>query len=135
MKKIKKKKTKRGKKKKSYKVTKDCNVEYPPLLGNGRCNGGKYNTFECGWDKGDCATFNENYPNCDVTYPYYIGDGTCDKDEYNNEDCGYDGGDCICFNLLYSNCTGRLDFLADGNCDEQNQSLECGWDAGDCEEI
>ena len=31
-----------------------CTVTYPALIGNGMCDGGVYNTTECGWDGGDC---------------------------------------------------------------------------------
>ena len=31
-----------------------CRVDYPKYIGNGECNGGEYNTIQCGWDGGDC---------------------------------------------------------------------------------
>ena len=31
-----------------------CNVEVAEKIGNGICNGGKYNVELCGWDGGDC---------------------------------------------------------------------------------
>ena len=32
----------------------DCNVDVPSWIGNGLCDGGAYNTAQCGWDGGDC---------------------------------------------------------------------------------
>lgn len=33
----------------------DCRVDTPMYIGNGHCDGGLYNTTECGWDGGDCV--------------------------------------------------------------------------------
>ena len=68
------------------------------MIGDGTCNGGVYNTEECGFDGGDCLDFNNRYPNCTVDVPYFIGDGTCNGGMYNTEECGFDGGDCDYFN-------------------------------------
>ena len=69
------------------------------VIGNGRCDGGDYNTEECGYDGGDCTQFNQKYPNCTALYPFHIGDGRCDDSDYygyyNTSECGYDGGDCL----------------------------------------
>ena len=63
-------------------------------IGNGLCDGGDYNTEECGWDGGDCIEFNK-YPNCKVDDQHSrIGNGYCDGGDYNTEECGWDGGDC-----------------------------------------
>ena len=35
----------------------------PNLIGSNRCDGGEYNTFECGWDGDDCVLV-DNYPDC-----------------------------------------------------------------------
>ena len=32
----------------------NCNVDYPESIGNGGCDGGAYNTTECGFDGGVC---------------------------------------------------------------------------------
>ena len=71
----------------------NCTVEEPILIGNGWCDGGKYNTEECNFDDGDCSSFNEKFPNCTVDKPYAIGNGFCTA-EYNTPECGNDGGDC-----------------------------------------
>ncbi|EJK65720.1 hypothetical protein THAOC_13395, partial [Thalassiosira oceanica] len=72
-----------------------CEISKPKWLGDGECDGGEYNTPECGYDGSDCLVFNEKYPDCTVDDPYYLGDGECDGDEYNSEACGFDGGDCL----------------------------------------
>ena len=33
----------------------NCTVAIPFLLGNKACDGGVYNSAECGWDGGDCS--------------------------------------------------------------------------------
>ena len=43
-------------------------------VGDGRCDG-KFNTKECGWDGGDCESFNQLYPKCKVEFPVLIGNG------------------------------------------------------------
>ena len=35
-------------------------------LNNGICDGGDLNTIACGFDDGDCVTFNMGYPNCKI---------------------------------------------------------------------
>ena len=77
-----------------------------PKIGNKHCDGGRYNSIQCGYDGGDCIQFNLAYPLCSNTLEYGIGlnkvgDGKCDKDpnfEFSAE-CLYDGGDC-CFEEL-----------------------------------
>ena len=101
--------------------------------GNGDCNGGSYNTAECGFDGGDCDTFNK-YPNCDVSYPSLIGDGICNGGDYNTVECDFDGGDCEDFNVKYPNCSAYPELIGDGNCDGGNyNTAECDFDGGDCE--
>jgi len=36
-------------------VPADCNVRFQEWAGDGWCDGGAYNTEECGWDGGDCC--------------------------------------------------------------------------------
>ncbi|GFH61931.1 hypothetical protein CTEN210_18407 [Chaetoceros tenuissimus] len=73
----------------------DCKYGIDPgKIGNTLCDGGMYNTEECGWDDGDYTFFNTEFPNCNVVHPYKLGNGVCDPDA-NTEECGYDGGDCI----------------------------------------
>ena len=53
------------------------------------------NTKECGWDGGDCLSFNEKYPSCTADQKSLIGNGACDDyAPYNTKECGFDGGDC-----------------------------------------
>lgn len=116
----------------------NCNVKKPFLIGDGKCNGGEYNTADCNYDNGDCLEFNSNYKNCDVKYPLWVGDGYCQGGQrYNTEECGFDGGDCLEFNQKYPNCTlYELPFphgvLGDGWCSSQYNTEECGWDKGGC---
>ena len=73
-----------------------CDVPRKKWLGDGICDGGEYNTAECGYDGGDCDEFNEEYPECDVPDPWRVGDGNCDDDLnaperiYDVEECGFD---------------------------------------------
>ena len=46
----------------------------------------------------------------------------------NTEECGWDGGDCEEFNK-YPNCEMNPPSLfADGHCNEDYNTKECGWD-------
>lgn len=51
-----------------------CAAEYPSYIGDGDCDGGEYNTEECGYDGGDC---------CETT---------CVAGEY---ECGETGFECL----------------------------------------
>jgi hypothetical protein len=71
-------------------------VENPGSIGDGYCDGGAYNTDDCGFDGGDCEEFNAKYPNCNVNSPVIIGNGSCNNfPPYNTAECGFDGGDCL----------------------------------------
>ena len=126
----------------AYLGVSSCFAEDPSRLGNGECDGGEYNTEECGWDGGDCIEHNslkQKYPDCHVYHPSWIGNGHCHKGEYNTEECGWDGGDCVEFNKQsvedYPDCHGvDQSLIGNGICDGANTE-ECGWDGGDCFEI
>ncbi len=65
-------------------------------IGDGKCEGGIYNTIDCDFDGGDCLEFNMQYPNCKALDPFKVGDGTCDQ-AYNIPECNFDGNDCCPF--------------------------------------
>ncbi|GFH44588.1 hypothetical protein CTEN210_01062 [Chaetoceros tenuissimus] len=84
----------------------NCHVENPHWIGNGKCDGGNYNTELCGFDGKDCISFNQNYPDCKVEYPRYIEDDT--------GDCSWDGGDCLMLGLpepIYYSIIGVIGVL------------------------
>ena len=116
----------------------NCPVELDfRLIDDGKCDtsiGHKANVLDCGWEGGDCLTFNERYPDCIVEEPLSLDDGECDGGLYNTVECGFDGGDCLAFNELYPNCTvDEPSSLDDGECDGGiYNTVECGFDGGDC---
>ncbi len=75
-------------------------TEQIDMIGNGVCDGGYINRYECGFDGGDCQNFNSQYPTCDAANPEEVGDGECHQ-TYNTEDCGYDGGEIAWYFHLY----------------------------------
>lgn len=100
-------------------------------VGDGNCDGFRYNIEECGWDGGDCLV--DGYANCHVDRPEKIGNDVCNAFGYNTEQCGWDGGDCIEFNRQYPNC--EVDYprwIGDGQCQPRYNTEICGWDGGDC---
>ena len=133
------------------------------ILGNGRCDGGTYNSIECGFDGGDCLVFNSKYPNCTVPNPSWVGDGVCDGDirkvgtedtainmivmmrlfEYHTEACGFDGGDCappkypncINYNPYIDLMTNGISKMESGVCTKHLNSRQCDWDGEDCIEF
>eukprot|EP00979_Chaetoceros_neogracilis_P012553 scaffold3353_cov298-Chaetoceros_neogracile.AAC.4 len=114
----------------------NCNVGYPVLIGNGVCQGGDYNTAECGSDGGDCDDFNLAYPHCNVDRPYSIGNGSCSGVDYNTAECGFDGGDCVVPD--YPDChVDRPSNVGNGWCDNYGKynTAECGSDGGDCDDF
>ena len=104
----------------------NCHVEIQAKIGDGNCDGGQYNTEDCGWDGGDCLS------NCHVDNPEWIGDGFCNGGGYNTEECGWDGDDCVVEG--YPDChVVRPQWIGDGSCDGgKYNTRECGWDGGDC---
>jgi len=94
------------------------------LAGDGNCHSA-LNTLQCGFDAGDCLTFNRAYTNCDVPEPYTVGNGRCD-DVNNTPECMHDGGDC---------CAVKDDpHFGDGTCHGGVFNTRvCSWDNGDCD--
>ena len=101
-----------------------------------------------------CSSFNATFPGCVTANPEFLGDGTCDY-LLNNEACAYDSGDCrrfndkfpdcrmgdlscSSFNVTYPGCiTAEPEWIGDGRCDShwEHNTIECGWDGGDCDEF
>lgn len=125
----------------------DCHVDFPELLGNGKCNSRdhrgntEYNSRECGFDAGDCLELNEKYPDCHPLDFMYFGDGKCDFLPHNTAACGYEDGDCLQFHLDYPNCeVDNPAEIGDGKCVNElhghhYNSEQCGYDGGDCLEF
>ena len=124
------------------------------MIGDGYCND-EANTFDCGFDGGDCCGTCVNTDLCttcsclsnitgDGVPNALVGNGYC-NDETNNVECGYDHGDCClpnvmtdyctnCTCLLFEACaTGSLPpSVGDGYCNDETNIIECGYDHGDC---
>jgi hypothetical protein len=104
-----------------------CMVEDVSRLGDGICNGGKYNTAECNFDFGDCDVCNNA-----VDDILKVGDGHCDGRGYMSKECNNDGGDC-------DGCDVPDPFkIGDGRCDHRYEEAvynvkACSWDGGDCD--
>ncbi|GFH62061.1 hypothetical protein CTEN210_18537 [Chaetoceros tenuissimus] len=77
-----------------------------PVLGNGACESFLYNNKDCGYENGDCLTFNILYPECadkikellDSGFPRtslpILGDGICNSGLYMLPECGFEDGEC-----------------------------------------
>lgn len=103
---------------------------------DGKCDGGAQNTFQCGFDGGDCASFNVAYPNCGSLKAHQVGDGIC-QEEHNNKNCGFDGGDCCNSKLDSDEYLGGIKtsaFLGDNHCNAgHHNTVHCAYDSGDCD--
>jgi len=100
-------------------------------FGDGVCYGGPLNTFECGFEGGDCINFNFAYPLCKgddwlINVEREVGNDVCNKD-FATIACDFDGGDCCPANITKSPLFG------DGQCNGGLYSTRlCGFDDGDC---
>jgi len=95
-------------------------------INDGKCDNGPENTFQCGFDGGDCLDFNMAFPRCKSVKAFEVGDGICQED-HNVEECGFDGGDCSCDDKV------KHEFLGDGQCNAGLYStVYCAYDNGDC---
>lgn len=114
-----------------------------PVLGNGVCESFLYNNRDCGYENGDCLTFNILYPECadkikellDSGFPRtslpILGDGICNSGLYMLSECGFEDGECEQCSFVIENKTK----IGDGICDGQSYMLDiCGYDGGDCSE-
>lgn len=109
----------------------NCMVEDRSKLGDGKCDGGEYNSAVCSWDNGDCLIINQ-FPNCDIplSEASRLGDGFCDGGNFFTISCDKDAGDCSKCNVVHPHLVG------DGKCDGgEYNTIECSWDGGDCLEF
>ena len=112
------------------------NVDFV-YIGDGQCNfpkGSESNILNCGWEGGDCVTFNDMLPDCMVKNPSLLGNGICNGGKYNTIECGWDSTDCVEFNEKYPDCNvNDPNKLNDGICDSgPYNTAECEFDGGDC---
>jgi hypothetical protein len=137
----------------------ECERENPDMIGDGNCDP-EYDNVECGFDGYDCldvdcnidsgslcTKYKERFPDCPFIDPRNMGSFDCDE-EMNVEACNFDGGACealdcstdssaLCDDLRskYPNCNlENINAYRLGNydCDRVLNTLECGWDMGDC---
>jgi len=82
-----------------------CNydIRQSVLFGDGKCDGGLFNTEGCLYDFGDCDSFHRDFPDCAlndeslISQSYagiILGDGICDGGSYNVDECGFEYNDC-----------------------------------------
>ena len=75
-----------------------CQARDKTKLGDGTCDGGEYNTAQCGFDGGDCEQYNalveQGCPVPNNSDASRLGDGICDGGIFVAEGCDLDGGDC-----------------------------------------
>ena len=124
-------------------VTPACKVIGASSEGNANfiqdlfCNS-SVNNVECGYDGGDCCICT-----CVDVFESTGNDGPGYR-------CGVNGFDCLdpsvsaeCASVdavptpsptmfPLPDCEGSTDFIGNGMCDEDTNSLACGWDGGDC---
>lgn len=75
-------------------------------------------------------------PVCNVKDPSRVGDNICDDEPnslYYTARCNWDGGDCDAIKRKYPNCiVDHYGWLGDSLCDASLNTIECGFDDGDC---
>ncbi len=102
-------------------------------FGDGICYGGVLNSQDCGFEGGDCITFNLAYPLCKgenfTSVEERIGNGVCDE-ELGIPECKFDGGDC-CPHHIFQN-----PLFGDGQCNGGIYNTKhCHYDGGDCNDF
>ena len=101
-----------------------CQVPSHSFIGDGYCDGGRYNVHNCSWDGGDCCD-----DTCNSTTTY-----VCGQEGFDCQDPGaFDYGLCPNYDPKYKARTGN------GVCDQSGASVAvrlnraaCDWDGGDC---
>ena len=76
-----------------------CVVDYPSWIGDGWCDGGEYNTEQCGYDGGDCC---EESCNPDAVYDCGISGYECIDPEYADFSMSYSASFSAEYTATYS---------------------------------
>lgn len=56
---------------------------------------------DCRMGDFSCSSFNRTFPGCIVDMPEFLGNGMRCDGNLNNAECNWDGGDCLSFNYQF----------------------------------